>query len=131
MKTPDDDERPEPRASSRAKVLVADDEDEVREVFSEFLESEGFEVIQAVNGLEALLHVKRSRPSVVLLDLRMPRLGGLDALKRIRSFDPTIAVVILAGDVDPDVRREALALGARAVLFKPIGLRDLLAAVRG
>src|SRR5437016_1982145 len=89
----------------------------------------GFEVLTAGNGLEALLHVKRQRPAVVVLDLVMPRLGGLEALKRIRSFHPEAKVVIVSGRLDDEVRRQALALGVAGVLEKPVSLPDLLRAL--
>lgn len=108
-----------------------DDEVEIREMLTEYLAAHGFEVLEAGNGLEALLHVKRARPHAVVLDLAMPRLGGLDALKRIRAFDPTIDVVIASGQLDDDVRRRAIAMGARAALSKPLELPDLLAALGG
>src|SRR5207249_4923797 len=70
---------------------------------------------------------KRSRPAGVVLDLLMPRLGGLDALKRIRTFDPAIRIVVITGSPDPELVRQAKALGAVAVLTKPISPPDLLA----
>jgi CheY-like chemotaxis protein len=57
-------------------VLIADDESDLREILVEYLGGRGFEVIEAANGLETLLQVKRRRPGAVVLDLRMPRLGG-------------------------------------------------------
>jgi DNA-binding response OmpR family regulator len=112
-------------------VVVADDDPDVRELVAEYLEIHGFEVLQAANGLEALLQVKRMRPGAVVLDLQMPRLGGLDALRRIRAFDPTIAVVVATAETDADVHRQALAFGAVAVLVKPVAPADLLAALAG
>jgi DNA-binding NarL/FixJ family response regulator len=56
--------------------------------------------------------VKRQRPAVVVLDVMMPRLGGLEALRRIRAFHPEAKVVIVSGNLDDEVRRQALALGA-------------------
>jgi CheY-like chemotaxis protein len=113
------------------KILVADDEPEIRATIGEYLTLHGAEVLEAANGLEALLHVKHARPGGIVLDLRMPRLGGLDALKRIRAFDPTIVVVILTAETDEALHRQALALGARAVLPKPVALPELLAALNG
>ena len=110
-------------------VLIADDDPEIRGVIGEYLQSNGYEVLEAKNGLETLLHVKRSRPNAVVLDLMMPRLGGLDALKRIRPFDPEIAVIVVTGTSDPELEQQALVLGAAAVLTKPLALADLLAAV--
>lgn len=115
--------------AERNVVLIVDDEPAVRELLTEYLVPHGFEILQAGNGLEALLQVKRRRPGAVLLDLMMPRLGGLDALKRIRAFDPSILVVVVTGFLEPDIHRQALALGAAAVLTKPIAADDLLAAL--
>jgi CheY-like chemotaxis protein len=111
------------------RVVVVDDDAEVRAITSEYLRNHGLEVIEAANGLEALLYFKRSRPAGVVLDLRMPRLGGLDALKRMVAFDPGVRVVVVTGEPDADLRRQAVALGAKAALAKPVALPDLLAAL--
>lgn len=112
-------------------VLVVDDEPRVREVLSDYLTERSFKVIEAGNGLEALAALKNHRPSAIVLDLRMPRLGGIEALKRIRAFDPNVTVVIVTGAPEVDLHRQAIALGARALLPKPIVLDDLLAALGG
>src|SRR5207244_13615486 len=98
--------------SPASKVLVVDDDRDVRETVVELLRGEGFDVVEAANGLEALLQVKRARPAGVVLDLLMPRLGGLDAIKRIRTFDPAIRIVVITGSPDPELVRQAQALGA-------------------
>jgi len=116
--------------SADPKVLVVDDDRDVREAIGELLETEGFDVVEAANGLEALLQVKRSRPAAVVLDLMMPRLGGLDAIKRIRAFDRAIKIVVVTGSPDPELARQARALGAVAVLAKPLSTPDLFAALR-
>ena len=110
-------------------MLVVDDDAEVRAVFCEYLRLNGFHVLEARNGLEALLHVKRERPHAIILDLAMPRLGGIDALKRIVKFNPTIAVVVVTGETDTDLHRQASLLGVRAVLTKPVEPPDLLSAL--
>ena len=112
-------------------MLVVDDDDELRAVVSEYIRLQGFHVLEAKDGLEALLQVKRARPQAIILDLAMPRLGGIDALKRIVKFDPTIAVVVVTGETDTDLHRQASVLGVRAVLAKPVGLPDLLSALTG
>jgi len=113
------------------KVVIADDEAEIRDLLAEYLQTHGWETFRAANGLEALLHVKQQRPAAVVLDLNMPRLGGIDALKRIRTFDASISVVVVSANVDDAVRRQAEALGARAILDKPLDLARLLAALGG
>lgn len=118
-------------ADNRRRVVIADDDADVRELLTEYLGRHGWHVFEAVNGLEALLHVKRERPQAVLLDLRMPRLGGIETLKRIRAFDSTINVVIISGNLDGELRRAAETIGATAVLDKPVELRAVLAALDG
>jgi two-component system CheB/CheR fusion protein len=115
---------------ARRWVLVVDDDDDVREVFVEYLEAHGCDVLEASNGLEALLHVKRHRPVAIVLDLNMPRLGGIEALKRIHAFDARIRVVVVSANVDDDVRERAEGLAA-AVLDKPLDPARLLAALAG
>jgi len=110
-------------------VIVADDETELRETIAEYLSGQGYEVLQAGNGLETLLLVKRNAPAAVILDLAMPRLGGLDTLKHIHAFNSAIAVIILSGFLDAEARRRALELGARAIIDKPLVLSELLRAL--
>jgi CheY-like chemotaxis protein len=113
------------------KVLVADDDAEVRSLLVEFLSMHRHETLEASNGLETLLQVKRHVPDAILLDLRMPRLGGIEALKRIQAFNSAIKVVVVTAETDPEVKSQALARGARAVLIKPATLADVLAALGG
>jgi len=111
------------------KVLVADDDSEVRTVLVEFLTLHGVETVEAGNGLEALLHVKRQALDAILLDLRMPRLGGVEALKRIHAFSPATRVVVITAEADEALKRHVLAQGAHAVLEKPLVLTDILGAL--
>jgi len=113
------------------KVVIADDEEEIRDLLAEYLQAYGWDTFRATNGLEALLHVKQQRPAAVVLDLNMPRLGGIDALKRIHAFDPSIGVVVLSAYIDDVVRQQAETLGAKAILDKPLDLARLLAALGG
>jgi DNA-binding NtrC family response regulator len=111
------------------KILIADDEPDIRDMLREYFTLHGHEVLEARHGFEALLHVRRARPEAVVLDLRMPRLGGVEALTRIQKFDASIRVVVVTAEVDEAVHREAERLGARAVLKKPVALPELLAAL--
>ena len=113
------------------RVLVADDDDELRELLVDYLGLHGFETLQAANGLEALLRVKHDAPDAILLDLRMPRLGGIDALKRIQAFNPAITVIVISAETDAALKDQARAGGARAVLDKPVHLPDILTALGG
>src|SRR2546425_11354076 len=87
-------------------ILVADDEGEMRVFLREYLTAQGYEVLEASDGLETLWAITHKRPGVVLLDLAMPRLGGLDILPRIRDFDATIRVIVVTGHAtDENVER--------------------------
>jgi len=111
------------------KVVIADDDSDIRAVLGDFLRLHGFEVFEASNGLEALWQVKHQIPEAILLDVRMPRLGGIDALKRIRAFNPAIAILVVTAETDVTVKDQALAAGARTVLIKPVHLPDILTAL--
>lgn len=95
-------------------------------MLADLFESKGFEVLTATNGLEALLHIIKSRPSGVVLDLMMPRLGGLETLRHIHELDPALNVVVVTGFLDPELHRRALEAGARFVHTKPVNLMTLV-----
>lgn len=111
-------------------VLVVDDDQEVRDLIADFLEAQGYRVLRSADGFDALAQIERARPSAVVLDLNMPRLGGLETLRRARAFHPSLTVVTVTGMSDPHLREEALTLGASAFLTKPLDLGALLAALR-
>jgi CheY-like chemotaxis protein len=106
-------------------AVVVDDEPEIRDILSEYLARRGFDVTPAADGLEALLQVRRIQPQLVVLDLMMPRLGGIEALAQIRKMLPEVAVIVLTGTPDDALRGRVVALGAAALLPKPLDL-DLL-----
>jgi CheY-like chemotaxis protein len=113
------------------RVVVADSEQEVRDAVADALAARAFDVVHAANGLEALLAVKREAPYAVVLDITMPRLGGVEALKRIREFRPATRIVVYSSRLEPDVEQRALAAGAAAVLTKPCAAERLVEAVDG
>ena len=113
------------------KVLIVDDEQELREILSEQLRHHGLEILEASNGLEGLWQVKHEHPDVIVLDLTMPRLGGLEALKRIHTFDPKITVIVLTASEDPLQLQEARRLGASEVFTKPYDLDQLARRIAG
>jgi DNA-binding response OmpR family regulator len=108
-----------------AKVLVVDDEPEAVELLVEFLSSKGYEILTATSGEEALRRVKEDRPHLVLLDIRMPKMSGLEVLKRIREIDPEMGVIMVTAVNEEDVGRQALELGAFDYIVKPLDLKYL------
>ncbi len=111
-------------------VLIVDDDQDLRTVLAEFLAAEGFETRQARDGMEALGEIEQQRPDAVLLDILMPRLGGLRTLDKIRALDPHLPVILMTATLDPTLLRHAISSGASAVLAKPLQLDDVAAALR-
>jgi two-component system, OmpR family, phosphate regulon response regulator PhoB len=117
---------------STPRVLVVDDDEAVRTVASWQLESDGFAVAQAGDGDEALSAIDTERPDLVVLDLSMPGLGGLDVLRRVRGAPVTAAlpVIVLSGRSGETDRIVGLDLGADDYLVKPFSPGELAARVR-
>ncbi len=108
-----------------AKVLIVDDEVEFVEFVGNFLVTSGYDVDRALHGADALMAIALARPDVVLLDVRMSGIHGVDVLKRIRSMDPTIPVIIVTADDDPVLLSETRQIGAYGHLVKPFDVDDL------
>jgi CheY-like chemotaxis protein len=109
----------------RARVLVVDDELEFRKVLAEYLEDRGFDVMEAQDGEEALLRVPDFHPHIVLMDVMMAGMGGVEALKRIKTAAPETCVIMVTAVEDIDSARGALALGASDYVTKPFSFQYL------
>ena len=107
------------------RILIVDDDDQVRALLAEFFGSQGFEVVTAEDGQVALERMRLDRPPVVLLDLNMPRLGGLEALPELKRITPQACVIILTSHSDVPTAVQAMRLGAYDYLVKPFDLDDL------
>jgi DNA-binding NtrC family response regulator len=121
-------------SDGRGTIVVADDEETARSSLGEILRQDGYEVLLAADGEEALGLVARHAPDILLTDLRMPRLGGEELLDRVRKAFPDVAVVLMTahGTIASAVR--ALRMGAEDYLTKPIDVEELehlLASVLG
>jgi two-component system response regulator (stage 0 sporulation protein F) len=102
-----------------AKILVIDDNPHVVDILATFLREEGYGILGALTSDEGLKLAILSRPDLVLLDIALPGTTGIDVLKRIRSINPTTRVIMVTGNSDPVLAREALELGALAYIDKP------------
>ena len=107
------------------KVLVVDDEPDAVELLQAFLAGKGYTVSTACDGPEALRKVEEDRPHVVLLDMRMPRMHGLEVLQRLQEIDQKIGVIIVTGVSDKGMSLSALTLGAFDYIVKPLDLQYL------
>ncbi|MBF9072299.1 response regulator transcription factor [Streptacidiphilus fuscans] len=113
-----------------ARVLVVDDEPALRDALESSLAFEGYEVVTASDGLEALDTVAEQKPDLVLLDIMMPRMDGLTAVRRLRSRGDTVPVLMLTARDAVGDRVTGLDVGADDYLAKPFELDELLARVR-
>ncbi|HZP35954.1 MAG TPA: sigma-54 dependent transcriptional regulator [Methylomirabilota bacterium] len=111
------------------KILIVDDEAEIRSLLGAVLAGKRYEVATAEDGAAALAAVPRERPAVILLDLSMPRMSGMDALPEIRRLDPEVPVVICTAHVDLATAVRAMKLGAYDYLTKPFDMELLLLTV--
>ena len=110
---------------SQTKILLVDDEVEFASALAERLQMRGYDVKTASNGLEAMALFHNSPPDVVILDLRIPGMDGLEILKNIKIFDPTIEVLILTGHGDVESVAEGMKNGAFEYIMKPIDIDEL------
>ena len=111
--------------SGRRRILVVDDQPDIREVLTDYLNNKGFEVLEASGGEEALRRIPEFRPHIVLLDIAMPRMTGVEALRRIKALPHQAAVVMVSGIEDVETARQTLALGAADYITKPVDFQYL------
>jgi two-component system response regulator (stage 0 sporulation protein F) len=112
-------------AHKSMKILIIDDEADLRDLMKEVLEEEGYQVFCAANGADGIQLNEAMNPDVILLDLRMPEMDGIETLRNIRKTDGTVNVVILTGYGCPDTIRDAADLNVSEYLSKPFENREL------
>ncbi len=118
-------------ATAKATILVADDEEGIRESLSGILEDEGYEVITASSGEDALSLLKEYSPEIILLDVWMPGgIDGLETLKNIRETNQEAAIIMISGHANIDMAVQAIKLGAHDFLEKPLSLEKVLILIR-
>lgn len=100
-------------------ILVVDDQPGVRRLVQEVFRQAGYRVASAANGEEALALVAAERPSLAILDVKMPVMDGVETLRHLRGLAPELPVLMMTAVGDGDKVTEALALGARTALTKP------------
>jgi len=111
------------------KILIADDDRVTLETLGAQLRGAGFQILTAMDAMQAFMVAQRSAPDAVLLDIQMPGGTGLDTLKRLRTSTKTqaIPVIAISGLKDPEMSKRVLALGAAEFLPKPVDFERLRA----
>lgn len=112
-----------------AKVLIVDDSALTRRSLRQILETAGCEVVEAENGLDALERYFLDKPDVVLLDLVMRGMYGLEVLQKIRELDPSARIVVVSADIQTSSQDLAGEAGAAAFINKPFDKTEILSAL--
>jgi len=114
------------------KILIADDDAEMLEMLSAMLEGEGYNIVKAENGAEAVELARRELPALVMLDIHMPVLDGLKACKAIKSDPATKAVPVVMLTVEGSIKEieEAIGYGAKTYLTKPSSRAEILKVIK-
>ena len=109
----------------KPKILVVEDDEQILFNIKLILEMNEYEPITATNGEEALEVVKKERPHIVLLDIIMPKMDGIECLKRIKEIDKEVGVIMITAVKQEEVGKQALKLGAFDYITKPLSLQYL------
>lgn len=112
------------------KILIVDDQYGIRILLNEVLQKEGYTTFQAANGVQALDIAKNHAPDLVLLDMKIPGMDGIEILKRMKEHDSSIAVIIMTAYGELDMIQRAKDLGAITHFAKPFDIDDIRSAVK-
>ena len=107
---------------AREKILVIDDEPDIGWLFSKILSEEGYKVLTSLNGEEGISKIKKEKPDLVFLDLKLPGMDGIEILKEIRTIDKDLLVIVLTAYETVKTAVEAMKLGAFDYLSKPVNI---------
>src|SRR5512138_3265309 len=113
-----------------ATILIVDDEESIRTSLAGVLEDEGYRTVFAVDGLEALAAIETELPDLVLLDIWMPRMDGMETLQRLKEKNPSLTVVMISGHGTIETAVRSTKLGAFDFIEKPLSLEKVLVTVR-
>jgi two-component system, response regulator, stage 0 sporulation protein F len=112
------------------KILIVDDQYGIRILLNEVFQKEGYTTFQAANGVQALDVVQKHSPDLVLLDMKIPGMDGIEILKRIKAINQDIRVIIMTAYGELDMIQETKELGAIMHFAKPFDIDELRAAVK-
>ena len=112
-------------APTATKILVADDEEMIRDLLSRVLSQEGYQVTCAADGQEAVKLMRKERYDLVIADLVMPRVNGVELLRKAKEIDPTCPVIVITGYPSVDTVTQLVRLGAVDYVTKPFNV-DLI-----
>ena len=112
--------------SSKPKVLIVDDEERFRTTMCKLLTVRGLEVFTLGEGKEALKELREKSYDVIILDVRMPEMTGIQVMTELRKLDPFIEVIIMTGYASVDTAKKIMELGAYDYMLKPYNVEELM-----
>ena len=116
--------------AERERILVCDDDPRMRDTIVETLASESFDVDTADRAVDAIQRIMRASYGALILDLKLPGLGGLDAIAVVKRFDQSLPIIVMTGHASYETEQAARAAGIFDDLVKPFSVEELVAAVR-
>lgn len=114
---------------SKKHIMIVDDEKEIRELFRDVLQSQGYDVTVCESGSEAIEALKRERIFAAFIDIRMPGIDGIETLRMIKELHADTQVVMITGYTRNEAVGEALKLGCFVCMMKPFKLQDILGVI--
>ncbi|MBP3952765.1 response regulator [Bacillus sp. YZJH907-2] len=118
------------RSYTVKKILVVDDQYGIRVLLCEILQKDGYQMHDAANGVQALKIVEKEQPDLVLLDMKIPGMDGLEILKHIKEDHPQINVIMMTAYGELNLINEAMSLGAITHFAKPFDIDDIRAVIK-
>jgi len=116
---------------NRASILIVDDDMGMCETLSDIMEGKGYHTVIALDGYEAVEKAKESAFDVILMDIKMPGMNGVETFRQIKKIHPETAVVMMTAYAVEDLIREALREGAYGVLYKPFDIERMIGLIEG
>lgn len=110
----------------KIQVLLVDDEADFRQLMTVWLESKGYSAIAVADGQSAIRLVKKQAPDIMLLDLRMPVMDGVDTLKRIREFNKHLPVILISAYINDPKAKDVLSYGVSGMFYKAKNFEEVL-----
>ncbi len=108
------------------RIILGDDDREMCEEVSEALEDNGYNVCSVHRGEDVIEKVKKEKLSIVLLDLKMPGIGGYETFKRIKKINPKIPIIFVTGSLPSDVEKQLKLVRFTRILYKPFDIEELI-----
>lgn len=114
---------------STAKILICEDERNIQKLMAKVLIKKGYEIYSADDGQESIEKTQKISPDVILLDIRMPKIDGLEAAREIRKFNQTVKIIFITGFESPQISQEANKYNIFAYIVKPVSQEEILQVV--